>query len=244
MSKRAGDRFGRLVVVEKSSERRSGRLAWLCRCDCGGTAIVATGNLHDGPGAVRSCGCLRDESPRGRFTKKRPGDRFERLVLVERVENNKWGNPRWRARCDCGKELVVVSTNLNRTKKNTSSCGCLRRERQASKNPLLSDFNEAIRQRYKLSRSGKKHPWSLTIDEYRAIVSGNCRYCGAAPSMLTKVVGVLKNGIDRVDSKRGYHADNCVPCCTKCNLMKGSLSVSEFIEQVARIHAHTKTKDL
>lgn len=53
-----GQRFGRLVVVEVEGARNSGEYKWLCRCDCGGEAIVLTSNLTRGN--TKSCGCIRE----------------------------------------------------------------------------------------------------------------------------------------------------------------------------------------
>jgi hypothetical protein len=53
-----GERFGRWVAVERGRDP-SDRGAWLCRCDCGNTAIILTANLRRG--LSRSCGCLNHE---------------------------------------------------------------------------------------------------------------------------------------------------------------------------------------
>src|SRR4051812_20672767 len=55
-----GEVFGRLTVVEEA-ERKHGRKHFLCKCECGGKKIVMMSNLHGGQ--VRSCGCLKRESP-------------------------------------------------------------------------------------------------------------------------------------------------------------------------------------
>jgi hypothetical protein len=56
----SGQRFGRLVVVGEPSLQGDGRHAlWPCRCDCGGSKVVESGNLRRG--ATRSCGCLARE---------------------------------------------------------------------------------------------------------------------------------------------------------------------------------------
>ncbi|KAL6746534.1 hypothetical protein V8C86DRAFT_3120113 [Haematococcus lacustris] len=47
-------------------------------------------------------------------------------------------------------------------------------------------------------------------------------------------------GIDRLDSS----GDNVHPCCTKCNMMKRSWSLDEFLEQMGYIYAHTWTRPL
>jgi hypothetical protein len=52
------------------------------------------------------------------------GRRFGRLTAVEPVRLHN-GNRGWRCRCDCGNEIVSVTSNLGG---HTDSCGCLRRE--------------------------------------------------------------------------------------------------------------------
>lgn len=51
--------FGRLTVVRDEGQTPSGRLTWLCNCECGGQAHVDGRELRRGH--VRSCGCLRRE---------------------------------------------------------------------------------------------------------------------------------------------------------------------------------------
>jgi hypothetical protein len=55
-----GERFGKLVVVAASDERRIRKRLWLCRCDCGGSTLATTGNLHSGNS--KSCGCEKREA--------------------------------------------------------------------------------------------------------------------------------------------------------------------------------------
>ena len=56
----AGNRYGRLVLQEKTEKRQSGNVVWRCLCDCGKTTFVSTGHL--GSGHTRSCGCLAKET--------------------------------------------------------------------------------------------------------------------------------------------------------------------------------------
>jgi len=55
-----GQRFGRLVVVEKRDGRRRGNVMWLCRCDCGQTTPIRGCDLRNGH--TKSCGCLQKAS--------------------------------------------------------------------------------------------------------------------------------------------------------------------------------------
>lgn len=56
----AGQRFGRLVALRPTSQRRSGKVMWLCQCDCGNTTLATSNNLKTG--GTRSCGCLYRET--------------------------------------------------------------------------------------------------------------------------------------------------------------------------------------
>lgn len=61
----AGMRFGRLIVIGRDEDYISPKgyhsTQWLCKCDCGNTATVRA--LYLKSGAIRSCGCLREEHP-------------------------------------------------------------------------------------------------------------------------------------------------------------------------------------
>lgn len=55
-----GQRFSRLIVIEKSGHREGRRqVMWLCQCDCGKTKRIASTYLLSGKS--RSCGCIRVE---------------------------------------------------------------------------------------------------------------------------------------------------------------------------------------
>ncbi len=55
----AGQRFGRLTVVERMPPKTNGRGSWLCLCDCGNETTVITNHLTNGN--TKSCGCLHGE---------------------------------------------------------------------------------------------------------------------------------------------------------------------------------------
>lgn len=128
----AGQRFGRLVAIERMSDGDH-RGKWLCKCDCGSETFVETGNLRRGNST--SCGCKRIEST----TKIRPGMEFGRLIVVERFGSVRYKNkstPKYLCKCACGTDTVVFGISL--TSGSTRSCGCLLREssKQNGKNSL------------------------------------------------------------------------------------------------------------
>ena len=54
-----GQRFGRLIVLERVGTSKSGRIKWLCQCDCGKSATTTGTNLRTG--VTKSCGCYMIE---------------------------------------------------------------------------------------------------------------------------------------------------------------------------------------
>lgn len=53
-----GQRFGRLVVI-KRAENIHGKVAWVCKCDCGNIKTTLAKSLR--AGTTSSCGCLHKE---------------------------------------------------------------------------------------------------------------------------------------------------------------------------------------
>ena len=109
-----GKRYGKLIVLEYC-----GKSKWLCQCDCGNTIVVTTSHLNSNH--TRSCGCFRYDKPSHTF-KDLIGKKFGRLLVLKRLENNKYSRAVWLCQCDCGKSHIVEGSHLlNGTIK---SCGC------------------------------------------------------------------------------------------------------------------------
>lgn len=185
---------------------------------------------------------------RSRFIDRR-GQRFGRLVVVEFAGQaiDAKGRPRlWRCLCDCGTEAVF---NWKQLKANHAhSCGCLRREHLATirAHNALPEGESAFRQlfyAYQKSARERGHSWALSADEFRQVTQGDCSYCGAAPQIKFRAAkgtrgDYIGNGVDRVDSSRGYVTGNVRSCCTSCNVAKASMTEGEFAAWVARVYAH------
>lgn len=60
---RTGERSGRLTVISVSGISKDGHVLWLCQCDCGNSAVVASQNINRANNTgTKSCGCLRRET--------------------------------------------------------------------------------------------------------------------------------------------------------------------------------------
>lgn len=111
-----GKRFGRLVCVEPTEDRKfHGSTVWKCICDCGNTCTAAGRQLTSGN--KKSCGCLGHPPLKAYI-----GKRFHQLTVID-YAGKKDGMHRWKCRCDCGSETIVGQTLLQSGK--TKSCGCL-----------------------------------------------------------------------------------------------------------------------
>lgn len=55
-----GYKFGRLFVIERTSNGTGGCARWKCQCDCGEIRIIRTADLKNGKHT--SCGCRRKEN--------------------------------------------------------------------------------------------------------------------------------------------------------------------------------------
>lgn len=60
---------------------------------------------------------------------------------------------------------------------------------------------------------------SITLEEYSDLMEkAECHYCG----LPVQWTGTYHSyNIDRKNNKEGYTAENCVPCCTVCNRIRG-----------------------
>ena len=121
-----GQRFGKFVVLELDKEKtKKGKgTYWICHCDCGKIKSVYGHSLIDGKS--QSCGCYAAELNRKRLLKDLTGQRFGKLVVLEydEEESKKHNKTCWLCQCDCGNKKSILANSL--TRKNTTSCGCLK----------------------------------------------------------------------------------------------------------------------
>ena len=89
---------------------------------------------------------------------------------------------------------------------------------------LRSRFNEARRLAHR-----RRIAFELSVPAVRRLTQGNCCYCGAATR------AGRHQGIDRINSARGYHLRNCRPCCGPCNYMKHTMDLSDFLARCRAI---------
>jgi len=195
--------------------------------------------------------------------KDRTGDKHGRLTVMSHAGKDHRGKHLWLCLCDCGKEKVVVSDNLSSGKSN--SCGCLKAEflaRSGNQYGIYKDREIALLKvqysHLKRRNEAKGFTETLSLDEFCLLSKSPCKYCGIGYSkeiedrLNESKKGarlsdhILKcNGIDRVDSSKGYHVDNIQLITRHLNMMKQSYSQEYFIDmciKVADKFSKNKTK--
>ena len=85
---------------------------------------------------------------------------------------------------------------------------------------------------------------TLTLEDVKsqwATQEGRCWYSGV--EMTTDVGFPTKVTLDRLDSSKGYTAENVVLCTITTNLMKKDMSVEIFRDWIRRIHTTFAQKE-
>lgn len=137
------------------------------------------------------------------------GQRFERLVVVERAEN-KGRDAAWLCRCDCGKLVTVRGHDLVRGKQ--KSCGCFNTEKLQHGNPKHGHHGERL---YRIWQNMLNRCRNEKLACWPDYGGRGIRVCEEWHEFDTFRTWALANGyadnltIDRIDNDKGYNPKNC-----------------------------------
>lgn len=141
------------------------------------------------------------------------GQRFGKLVVVERVENI-GRQTAWLCKCDCGSEKVVMAWNLKT--RNTSSCGCLWQEVVPEHNKELNTrHGESHTKLHKVWRNMRYRCFNPNSKSYEDYGGRGITICEEWNVFEKFRDWALKNGyeetltIDRIDVDGNYCPENC-----------------------------------
>lgn len=233
-------RFGKLIAIEPVfiiDEKVLNKRKWKCICDCGTEVITDTFQLTSGH--KKSCGCLmKTDLTENVYT-------FVKVISFSHSEIRESNRKRkvyiWNCECHCGKEFKCNQRYIV-AKNDKLHCGCLtskimsvsnRKEfGLAAKNKVIGNYRERCKR--------KNIEITLSNSELIDLFSQNCHYCNKPPSRIIKNKKDLGdfqyNGIDRLDSNKGYIHENVVTCCAECNYLKSNYSYEEFISIIRTIY--------
>lgn len=101
---------------------------------------------------------------------------------------------------------------------------------------------------YKKNAEKRNLSFNLNKTEFRNFTKNPCYFCKKLPSTIMKSRSskgdYIYNGIDRINSNLGYFLENCVSCCTICNMMKRDMNVEDFLIHIQMIHENDLEENL
>ena len=240
----AGQRFGKLTVLNFDHVDKSRMSCWKCKCDCGKEIVTRGSYLISG--RKQSCGCMN----KGKNVKDLSNKKFGRLLVICLDHISDSNITYWKCKCDCGKEIVTRGTNL--TKGATKSCGCYKLEKlkkHGMKGTRLYHIWGGI-----LSRTG--HRKGCNEATKKLYMDSGIDVCGEWIDFENFKIWSLENGyrddleIDRIDGCKGYYPDNCRWVThtenirnRKCTLkLKDGTPFGEFLDKLGIFENNKKFK--
>lgn len=185
---------------------------------------------------------------------------YHLLCLGDSGQRTKNGQVLWLWACDCGRQVHKTYCLVRQIK--TCGLGCplanaMRSETnranalcQPLKSPPGYSGLRRMYETYVRRCAKKKVKFELSLEEFKALTSAHCYYCGREPqgvyrhSSKDRSTRAIEHGkypnntIDRIDSSAGYVAGNCRTACKQCNVMKWNHSEQEFIDHITRLYVH------
>jgi len=166
------------------------------------------------------------------------GAQFGKLTVMRLIESDRHRKRVYLCRCACGAETEVRASKLKSG--HTKSCGCAKK---CSREHVYGAGFAATWAAYRSSKAARNLGWNVTVADFHKITQQPCRYCGEPPAQTSKKSGsngrpYVYNGIDRIDSERGYVSNNIVACCRQCNFAKRLLPQEQFVTLINLICAH------
>ena len=200
-----GRKFGMLLVLRDSGDRRKSEVMWNCRCDCGVEKLVRGGNLKQGK--AKSCGCNKDHYKLNAInaTVDHAGKRFGRLIVLRQESQGKLGGSLWVCECDCGRSRVFAAKGL--VAGSTTSCGCAQRDAVTkhglSYHPLYRIWTSMMARCHDSNNPAFKWYGGRGVEV--------CVQWRATPQQFFDDMGERPEGtsIDRIDGTGGYSKKNC-----------------------------------
>ena len=139
------------------------------------------------------------------------GKKFGRLTVIERSENNKYGDAMWLCRCDCGAFRKTVGSALRNG--HTQSCGCLHKEKVANMNTVHNESNTPLYKRWHAIKQRCENPSNPSYKDYGG---RGIKICDEWLTYEGFKEWALNNGykksltIERLDVNGDYTPSNCI----------------------------------
>lgn len=204
-----GQKFGKLTVVSRSDNSKSGKTKWLCKCECGNETIVYGDKLKSGH--TTSCG-------RCNYIPIRIGDRFGRWTVVSDTAISVNGHKKYLCKCGCikGTESYIAEYSLKSG--NSRSCGCITCETNTER---MSTHHKSKTRLFHVWESMKSRCYNSHNKSYKNYGGRGIKVCEEWLNDFEAFYSwAMANGydenaqygectIDRIKVNENYNPDNC-----------------------------------
>jgi len=160
-----------------------------------------------------------------------------------------------KCQCKCGRINEVQLNNL--IKRTGQRCrNCAARLKNIKEHSGIVN-KKCLYGAYRSKAKKRNMVFDLSFEYFVDLATRRCFYCNIEPSNFYELrysqghrkgelrcgPGFYYNGIDRVDSQKGYTLENCVSCCFDCNYAKETKTIEQLKIWVTRLYKHFVEKD-
>jgi hypothetical protein len=205
-----GKQFGKLTVVRREENKQKGVSQWFCTCSCGGTKVVAGGNLRSS--SIKTCGCFDKERIRKKVLEN--GDVLYRCCTCKVFKEAKeYGNVS-SSKYGIGNSCLICSREHSKIQNDKS-----KDYRKEKRDSLTLEEKEEIASKNLLRRIG------ITLNQKREKFleqDQKCEICGSMSH---------KNHKKGFEGENGWFADHDHftgkfrgVLCVNCNMALGQVN--------------------
>lgn len=237
-----GQRFGKLLVLHKIDYRNTpdkSEAMWYCQCDCGNTTSVRGTSLREG--ATKSCGCLQRETASQLSAKNEVGNRYGRLLVIEKIGSTQKQNVIWKCLCDCGNYKEALGVDLRTG--HVQSCGCLISAGEQKVAKYLQEHKIFYRSQFTCeslrSEKNGSYKFDFAILDKEGKPIGMIEYNGKQHYEQSDFFGKLEEIIERDKNKIEWCSKNKIPLLViPYTYMDEKIyeAVQNFVEQITTIY--------
>lgn len=141
------------------------------------------------------------------------GQKFGRLTVIKRIENDSRNHARFLCQCDCGNFKNILSRSLKSGK--TKSCGCLAKEVH-SKSKFKYKKEKNFKRIYNIWNSMKQRCNNIKSKDYKNYGGRGIKVCDEWKNDFMSFYNwTINNGykddltLDRIDVNGNYEPNNC-----------------------------------
>lgn len=231
----SGQKFGVLIVQDEYENRVVGknnyhRIYWKCFCEnCGKTKFIQSASLLKG--TSKSCGC--------RYKNLwLIGQRFGKLLVLNKDRTNSNGETYYNCICDCGKEVTLIKRSILKAEQ-CRYCS-FKKGRKGYKDISLTYWNILLR-----GAACRGNEFSITIEyawEIWEKQEGKCAISGANLNLVAsqaKCNRTLRTAsLDRIDSSKGYIEGNVQWVHKEVNDLKSNWEEEKLLDWIKVIYEY------